>query len=81
MSNKSKVIMQTYDENGKPSSTFFDDGMDIINFAEKIDYEQMYERALDEMEKLINRIQELESELDRVRYQTINQNYILGGRG
>jgi hypothetical protein len=81
MSKKSKVIMQTYDENGKPSSTFFDDGMDIINFAEKIDYEQMYERALDEMEKLINRIQELESELDRVRYQTINQNYILGGRG
>ena len=81
MSKKSKVIMQTYDENGKPSSTFFDDGMDIINFAEKIDYEQLYERALDEMEKLINRIQELESELDRVRYQTINQNYILGGRG
>jgi len=53
----------------------------ITDEAVEINYEEMYERALDEMEKLINRIQELESELDRVRYQTINQNYILGGRG
>ena len=53
----------------------------ITDEAVEINYEEMYERALDEMEKLITRIQELESELDRVRYQTINQNYILGGRG
>lgn len=90
---KSKVILQTYDENGKPSSTFFEDGMDIINFAEKVDYEQLYERALGEIKELTEgrdallahiddlyfEIEALKNQLDRTRMDNIGMAYQLGG--